>query len=80
MLQLFENVWKYGKKTGAAFFIVEPDRAIAGSLVRSGNRTIIRGFAGAGEGGNGRSKRAECRNEAKMRKNGCGAKKDEKAE
>ena len=37
-------------KTGAAFFIVGLGRAVAGCLVCSGNRAIIRGFASTGEG------------------------------
>ena len=37
-------------KTGAAFFIVGLGRAVAGCLVCSGNRAIIRGFANTGEG------------------------------
>ena len=36
-------------KTGAAFFIVGLGRAVAGCLVCSGNRAIIRGFASTGE-------------------------------
>ena len=37
-------------KTGAAFFIVGIGRAVAGCLVCSGNRAIIRGFTSTGEG------------------------------
>lgn len=36
-------------KTGAAFFIVGLGRAVAGCLVYSGNRAIIRGFTSTGE-------------------------------